>query len=151
MATVNGIAKLWKPVVNVGDLDEGERFWSALTGLAPTGRHGDENGDQYSSLEDSEDPEDPLWLLLQLVPRDQTSWTGGTHLDLRVDDVAVAVRRTEEIGGVTVKPPDFYPPGNSPYLEWAIMQDPFGNQFCFVKWPLASPGVAEHDSVSAEH
>jgi len=38
----SGIAKLWKPVVNVCDLDEGERFWSALTGLPPTGRHGDD-------------------------------------------------------------------------------------------------------------
>ena len=70
--------------------------------------------------------------------------------DLRVDDVAVAVRRTEEIGGVTVKAPGFYPPGNAPYLEWAIMQDPFGNQFCFVKWPLASPAAVEkEESVTA--
>ena len=30
----NGIAKLWKLVVNVCDLSEGERFWSALTGLS---------------------------------------------------------------------------------------------------------------------
>ena len=35
-----GIAKLWKPVVNVYDLAEGERFWSALSGLSPHGRHG---------------------------------------------------------------------------------------------------------------
>lgn len=134
--------------VNVCDLDEGERFWSALTGLSPTGRHGDENGDRYSSLEE---PDEALWLLLQLVPRDQTSWIGGTHLDLRVDDVAVAVRRAEEIGGVTVNAPGFYPPGNAPYLEWAVMQDPFGNQFCFVKWPLASPVAVENEhSVTAE-
>jgi len=141
MSTTNGIAKLWKPVVNVYDLDEGERFWSALTGLSSTGRHGDENGDQYASLEPA-GGDDSRWLLLQLVPRDQTCWIGGTHLDLRVDDVAAAVRRTEEIGGVTVKAPDFYPPGDAPYLEWAIMQDPFGNQFCFVKWPLVSQKVA---------
>ena len=32
-----GIAKLWKPVINVTDLDEGERFWSALSGLSPSG------------------------------------------------------------------------------------------------------------------
>jgi len=147
VATVNGIAKLWKPVVNVCDLNEGERFWSALTGLSPTGRHGDENGDQYSSLKASDSS---LWLLLQLVPRDQTSWIGGTHLDLRVDDVALAVRRTEEIGGVTVKAPGFYPSGDAPYLEWAIMQDPFGNQFCFVKWPLTSAAAVEGTSVTAE-
>ena len=56
---------------------------------------------------------------------------------------------TEEIGGVTVKAPDFDPPGGAPYLEWAIMQDPFGNQFCFVKWPLTPPAVVELESVTA--
>ncbi len=147
VATTSGIAKLWKPVVNVCDLDEGERFWSALTGLSPTGRHGDENGDQYSSLEGHDES---LWLLLQLVPRDQTSWIGGAHLDLQVDDVALAVSRTQEIGGVTVKAPGFHPSGDTPYLEWAIMQDPFGNQFCFVKWPLTSPAAVEGTSVTAE-
>lgn len=135
----NGIGKLWKPVINVCDLSEGERFWSALTGLSPNGRHGDENGDIYSVLNDADGTQDAPWLLLQLVSRDQTSWIGGTHLDLRVDDVALAVRRTEAIGGLTVKLPALYPSDDGAYLEWAIMQDPFSNQFCFVKWPLGSP------------
>lgn len=59
-----------------------------------------------------------------------------------MDDVAVTVRRTEEIGGLTIKAPAFYPSDESPYLEWAIMQDPFGNQFCFVRWPLEPREVA---------
>lgn len=143
MATTGGIAELWKPVVNVCDLDAGERFWSALTGLSPTGRHGDQNGDQYSVLEDPDGGEDSPWLLLQLVPRDQAHWIGGTHLDLRAADVALAVRRTEAIGGAIVKAPGLYPPGDAPYVEWAIMQDPFGNQFCFVKWPLTSTAEVE--------
>lgn len=73
MPTSIGIAKLWKPVVNVSDLDEGERFWAALTGLSPTGRHGGDKGDQYSSLEDVAGGDDAPWLLLQLVSRDQAS------------------------------------------------------------------------------
>ncbi len=139
MAT-SGIGKLWKPVVNVPDLDAGERFWSALTGLPPQSRHGDDSGDRYSVLAA---PGDPVWVLLQRVPREQTSWTGGTHLDLRVDDVAEAVRRTEEIGGVTVRLPALYPSDEAPYLEWAVMRDPFGNEFCFVRWPLTprAPGA----------
>ena len=143
MPTTNGIAKLWKPVVNVTDLDEGERFWSALTGLVPHSRHGDETGNRYSVLND---PAEPLWLLLQRVPGDQTSWIGGTHLDLRVDDVAEAVRRTEQIGGVTITPPALYPSEDMPYLEWAVMRDPFGNEFCFVRWPLASGEAGEETS-----
>ena len=133
MSTAHGIAKLWKPVVNVTDLEAGERFWSALTGLVPQARHGDESGDRFSVLSDADEP---LWMLLQRVPGDQTSWIGGTHLDLRVDDVVDAVRRTEEIGGVTLMPPALYPSDDEPYLEWAVMADPFGNQFCFVRWPL---------------
>ncbi len=131
--TSSGIARLWKPVVNVTDLEEGERFWSALTGLVPQSRHGDETGERYSVLTDADEP---LWMLLQRVPGDQTSWVGGTHLDLRVDDVARAVRRTEEIGGVVIDPPAFYPSHDEAYLEWAVMADPFGNPFCFVRWPL---------------
>ena len=46
-----GIATLWKPVINVTDLDEGERFWSAVSGLSPHGRHG-----QFSVL-DADDPD----------------------------------------------------------------------------------------------
>jgi predicted enzyme related to lactoylglutathione lyase len=133
--TAKGIGRWGKPVVNVTDLERGEQFWSALSGLSPTGRHGDETGERYSSLEDVDGEDDDPWLLLQLVPGDQATWVGGTHLDFWVDDVPLAVRQTEEIGGVVIKPPDFYP-SESPYLEWAVMRDPFGNQFCFVKWPL---------------
>jgi hypothetical protein len=38
-----------------------------------------------------------------------------------------------------------YPVGSpSPYLEWAVMRDPFGNSFCLIK-DLPSLG-AEADS-----
>lgn len=126
-----GIAKFHKPVINVTDLEEGERFWSAVTGLPAAQR----NWDQYSVLDVKGRPADEPWLLLQLVPEGQKPVHGGMHLDFRVDDVAEAVRRIEEIGGVVVTPPAFHPP-DEPVLEWAVMQDPFGNDFCLVKWPL---------------
>ena len=123
-----GIAKLWKPVINVTDLDDGERFWSAVTGLSPQGRHG-----QFSVL-DADDRAGEGWLLLQLVP--EQSRAGGTHVDLRVDDVAGAAAEIEAIGGTIVRSPGTYAPDGSDLLEWAVMQDPFGNEFCIIRHPL---------------
>ena len=42
----------------------------------------------------------------------------------------------EAIGGVTVRSPEFYVPEGSDVLEWAVMHDPFGNEFCIIRWPL---------------
>lgn len=123
-----GIATLWKPVINVTDLDDGERFWSAVSGLSPQGRHG-----QFSVL-DADRSEGAGWLLLQLVP--EPTAPGGTHLDFRVDDVARAVAEIEAIGGTVVRSPDFYAPDGTDLLEWAVMEDPFGNEFCLVRHPL---------------
>ena len=65
----SGIAKLWKPVINVTDLDTGETFWSALSGLSPQGRHG-----QFSVLDTEDASERDGWILLQLVPAGQVSF-----------------------------------------------------------------------------
>ena len=124
-----GIARLWKPVVNVTDLDEGERFWSAVSGLSPRGRH----GGRYSAL-NAEGEQG--WLLLQLVPEGQVSVNSGTHLDFNVDDVATAVDQIREVGGTVLMAPDYYAPDGVDVLEWAVMADPFGNEFCVIRWPL---------------
>ena len=124
-----GIAKLWKPVVNVTDLDEGERFWSAVSGLSPQERQGD-----FSVLDSDDRAEGDGWMLLQLVP--EPSGSGGTHVDFRVDDVAGAVAEIEAIGGVLVRAPGMYAPDGTDVLEWAVMQDPFGNEFCIIRYPL---------------
>ena len=131
-----GIAKLWKPVVNVTDIDEGERFWSAVSGLSPQGRQGD--GVSMYSVLDSDDTTSPEpWMLLQFLPGGQPTQNSGTHLDFRVDNVADAAQRIEAIGGKVVRPPAFYNDvDGAPYLEWAIMQDPFGNDFCIIRYPL---------------
>jgi len=129
-----GIAKLWKPVISVTDLDEGERFWSAVSGLSPKGRHGQFS--EFSVLDAEDASEGDAWILLQLVPEGQIVVHGGTHLDFRVDDVAGAAQQIDEIGGMVIKPAGFYPTESDALLEWAVMQDPFGNEFCIIRWPL---------------
>ena len=126
-----GIAKLWKPVINVTDLDAGEEFWSAVSGLSPQGRHG-----QFSVLDTENAADRDGWILLQLVPAGQVGVNSGTHLDFRVDDVAGAAQQIEEIGGAMIRPPGMYVPDGQALLEWAVMQDPFGNEFCIIRWPL---------------
>ena len=76
------------------------------------------------------------WILLQLVPGGQECVHSGTHLDFRVDDVARAAGQIEAVGGTVVRPPDFYAPEGRDLLEWAVMRDPFGNEFCVIRWPL---------------
>jgi predicted enzyme related to lactoylglutathione lyase len=128
-----GIAKLWKPVVNVTDLDEGEQFWSAVSGLTPQGRQ----GDQFSILDSGDAASTEPWMLLQLVPEGQVPGpSGGTHLDFRVDDVAWAAEQIEAVGGTVRKAPAIYRVDGERVLEWAIMQDPFGNEFCIIRYPL---------------
>jgi catechol 2,3-dioxygenase-like lactoylglutathione lyase family enzyme len=127
---VSGIAKLWKPVVNVTDLDEGERFWCALSGLSPQGRQ----GGRFSILDADEPAEGDGWILLQLVPAGQVPVQGGTHLDFRVDDVAAAVEQITSIGGSLLRHLDRYAPDGHDLLEWAVMADPFGNEFCIIRW-----------------
>ncbi|MBW3536632.1 MAG: hypothetical protein KY395_02525, partial [Actinobacteria bacterium] len=68
---------------------------------------------------------------------DQVSVNAGTHLDFRVEDVAKAVQQIEDIGGTVLRPPDVYNPEGEPLLEWAVMQDPFGNEFCIIRYPLS--------------
>jgi hypothetical protein len=61
------------------------------------------------------------------------------HIDitpnLGVDD---AIDRIVALGGRLKKPPSLYPrPGSRgtdrPLIDWAVMQDPFGNEFCLVE------------------
>ena len=125
-----GIARYWKPVINVTDLDEGEAFWSAVSGLSPQGRQASSPCWTLTNRPRA------IWILLQLVPPGQVSVNSGTHLDFRVDDVAGAVEQIEAIGGVIVRPPGIYAPDGEDLLEWAVMQDPFGNDFCIIRWPL---------------
>jgi len=119
------IGTLRKFVVDVNDLVVGERFWSAVTGLAP--RYSAWQG-QFSALGEI----GTVSILLQLVPERKTALKNRAHLDLTVEDVDRAVAEVIALGGTVVKPPGPFPEG-APVLEWAVMADPFGNEFCLIR------------------
>ncbi len=127
-----GIGKLRTAVIDVNDLAIAEAFWSELTGLPVIesvypGR--------YSYLGQA----DP-WqheLILHRVSTGKGEAANRAHVDIGVRDIDQAIPRIEAIGGRLKKPPTLYPrpdsyPGESVSIDWAVMQDPFGNEFCLV-------------------
>ena len=53
------------------------------------------------------------------------------------DGIDRAIEQIIGLGGSVKKPPSLYPrPGSHgddrPVIDWAVMQDPFGNEFCLV-------------------
>lgn len=116
-------------VMNVTDLEQGERFWEAVTGL-PLQFSGVGYPTRYSRLGDISSHS----ILLQLVPADNPLPTNNAHLDLTVENVGVAVQQALALGATLYREKGTYPLGSShPYLEWAVMNDPFGNAFCLIK------------------
>jgi predicted enzyme related to lactoylglutathione lyase len=127
-----GIGQLRCHVIDVNDLAVAEAFWSEVTGLPviPSGFQG-----RYSYLGQA----DP-WrheVILHLVSTAKGPAANRSHVDIWVRDVDTAIGQIEAIGGTLKKPPSIYPrphsyPGEPPVIDWAVMQDPFGNEFCLV-------------------
>ena len=131
-----GIGTYRCAVINVTDLEAGYRFWSAVTGwevigATPGGWHG-----RFGYLGQA----DP-WkheLILQVVKTTKGHEANRVHIDLTPNDgMDRAVEQILALGGSVKKEPTLYPrPGSHgsepPILEWAVMQDPFGNEFCLV-------------------
>ena len=71
------------------------------------------------------------------------------HVDITPEDgVDKAIEQIVQIGGTVKKPPSLYPRPRSrgdepPVIDWAVMQDPFGNEFCLVD------ALTEHQSRAA--
>jgi hypothetical protein len=72
--------------------------------------------------------------MLQPVPERKSAIKNRAHLDFLVEDVAAAVAQVIDLGGSMVKEPGFFfEPGSSdPVLEWPVLADPFGNEFCLI-------------------
>jgi len=97
--------------VNVTDLERGERFWAAVTGL-PVRFSAVGYLTRYSRLGDIASQS----ILLQLVPEDDPPPTNNAHLDLTVEDVDVAVQQALALGATLFREKGTYPLGSpSPY------------------------------------
>lgn len=121
-------------VINVNDLATAENFWSEVTGLSVIGR----NWMGRFSYLGTPDPWKHL-IILQLVTEKKGEEPNRAHIDITpqvgVDD---AIARIVAIGGTVRKEPSLYPrpgshpDGQPPLIDWAVMRDPFGNEFCLV-------------------
>lgn len=126
------VGRLLATIIDVNDLEVGEAFWSEITGLEVA--HSSWNG-KYSYLVSS-DPGHPEFTL-QLVTRVKGMDANRAHVDIApLDGIDSAVTRILELGGQVKKEPSIYPrPGSGdvpPIVDWAVMQDPFGNEFCLI-------------------
>ncbi len=127
-----GVGKLMCAVIDVDDLEIAETFWSEVTGLPviPSFIPG-----RYSYL-GQPDP----WrheLILHLVRTLKGPEANRAHVDIWVRDVDRAMSEVEAIGGRVKRTPSIYPrpgsrPGEPPLIDWAVAQDPFGNEFCLI-------------------
>lgn len=121
-------------MLDVGDLELAERFWSEVTGLEVIGSN---YAERFSWL-GTPDP----WhaeMILQARPSIKGTETNRCHVDItpRVG-VDAAIDAILAIGGNIKKTPSIYPrpaslPGRRPLIDWAVMRDPFGNEFCLVE------------------
>ncbi len=134
-------------VIDVEDIEAGVAFWSEVTGIARISSEWPEHF-AYLGYEDEE-----TWRHEIILHRVQTSKPapGGidearrldptanrAHIDITVEDVDAAIAQIEAIGGRLKYPPTVYPvphayKGARPVIDWAVMQDPFGNEFCLVR------------------
>jgi hypothetical protein len=74
----------------------------------------------------------PGSVLLQLVPETKTELKNRAHIDVTVTHVGRALDQVIELGGSVVRPPGVWPERES-LLEWAVVADPFGNEFCLIR------------------
>ena len=127
-----GIGRVLATVINVTDLDAGETFWSEVTGL-PVIASGYAGRFSYLGQADPWKQE----ITLQRVDGTKDDKPNRVHIDIApeggIDD---AVTRIVQLGGSVKKQPSIAPrPGKGdllPIIDWAVMQDPFGNEFCLV-------------------
>lgn len=130
-----GIGTYRCTVIDVDDLALGYEFWSEVTGLEIIGsRNGWHGRFGYLGRKDPWKHE----FILQLVDTPKDERTNRVHIDLTPNEgTDRAIEQIVALGGSVKQPPSLYPrPGSHgdepPRIDWAVVQDPFGNEFCLV-------------------
>jgi catechol 2,3-dioxygenase-like lactoylglutathione lyase family enzyme len=137
-----GVGSLRCVVINVTDLAAGYAFWSEVTGLDVIGSEQGWHG--WLGFLGNKDPWRHEIILQQVttapvqVGQPEHDRTNPVHIDITPNDgIDDAIDQIVRLGGTVKKPPSLYPrPGSQgdevPAIDWAVMQDPFGNEFCLV-------------------
>ena len=134
-------------VIDVEDIDVAVAFWSEVTGLPRISSawpdrfaylgYQDEKTWKHEIIlhrvETKKSPSGEVDAARRLDPA-----SNRAHVDITVDDVDAAIAQIEAIGGRLKYAPTVYPVphayhGARPLIDWAVMQDPFGNEFCLVR------------------
>jgi predicted enzyme related to lactoylglutathione lyase len=135
-------------VIDVEDLEVGVAFWSEVTGIPQISSLWP---DRFAYLGYQDEKTWKHDIILHRVAAAKTTKPGEIdvelrrdpaanrgHVDITVEDVDAAIAQIEAIGGRLKYPPTVYPvphayEGARPVIDWAVMQDPFGNEFCLVR------------------
>jgi catechol 2,3-dioxygenase-like lactoylglutathione lyase family enzyme len=154
-----GIGTLRCVVINVTDLQVAYTFWSAVTGLevigSETGWH------DWLGYLGTRDP----WKHEIILQRIDTSpldieapdpdRPNQVHIDITPNEgIDRAIEQILLLGGTLKKAPSLYPrPGSRgehrPLIDWAVLQDPFGNEFCLVDELTLEQSLAAMAAVDA--
>ena len=113
-----GIGTLYAMVIDVNDLETCGSFWSQMLGVDVLYQD-----DHYLRL--GRQGERPTLLLQKVSERQQGK--NRVHIDLDVSNLEASVRRVQELGGRQLQAVSEYG------IEWVVMADPDGNEFCLVK------------------
>ena len=142
--------------INVTDHEVGLRFWSALTGyevLDPGWW-----GHGWLAYLGTTEPRKHHIILIHTdhapiqtaVPTHHD--TNCVHVDITPNHgVDAAITEILALGGTLKKAPSLYPrpiatSDELPIIDWAVMQDPFGNEFCLVYDLTLDQIIAARDS-----
>ena len=115
-----GIGTLGAFVLDVNNLDTCSTFWCQVLGVDVLFH---EQGVQGLGREG----EHPLMLLQKVAEPRQGK--NRAHIDINVTDLEASVRRVQELGGHQLQAHAL----SEHDLEWVVMADPDGNEFCLVK------------------